>query len=79
LFSLQIGVMQAQLNLLAENVLGGKAWCTLFTWCMQGKCDCHMALDPFLLCITRPTFVLLLQATSPFHFMLHFLFHLANH
>jgi len=33
-----------------------------------------MALDPFLLCITRPTFVLLLQATSPFHFMIHFHF-----
>jgi len=38
-----------------------------------------MALDPFLICITRPTFVLLLQATSPFHFMLHLSFHLASH
>jgi len=28
LFTLQIGLIQAQLNPLTENVLGGKAWCT---------------------------------------------------
>jgi len=33
----------------------------------------HMALDPTLLFISRPQIKLLLQATFPFHFMIHFI------
>jgi len=83
LFSLQIGLIQAQLETwsrLAWKARFGahisclcKAWNAHFTHgARHGECEWHMAIDPSLHCITRAHIKLPLQATFPFHLMLHF-------